>query len=102
NHDTLAGAVYNALCLNMMLRQSDRVTLANMTAFMHGGGIKKPNGVVIVDPQYYTQQLYAEAQMHTPVSTTTIGPGSNVPERGYLPKAANVPDVDVFSALDRT
>jgi alpha-N-arabinofuranosidase len=100
NHDTLAGAVYNALCLNAMLRQSDRVTLANMTAFMHGGGIKKPNGVVIVDPQYYTQQLYAGADLHTPVAVETIGPGADVPARGFLPQVRDVPDVDVFAALD--
>ncbi len=102
NHDTQAGAVYNALCLNAMLRQSDRVTLANMTAFMHGGGIKKPGGVVIVDPQYYTQQLYAAAGMHTPVASVTEGPGSDVPERGFLPAVRDVPDVDVFSALDKS
>ena len=100
NHDTLAGAVYNALCLNAMLRNSDHVTLANMTAFMHGGGIKKPNGVVIVDPQYYTQQLYAGARIHTPVSTEVSGPGADVSARGFLPAVRNVPDVDVFAALD--
>ena len=102
NHDTQAGAVYNALCLNAILRHSDQVTLANMTAFMHGGGIKKPGGAVIVDPQYYTQQLYAAADMHTPVAAETIGPGADVPERGFLPAVRDVPDVDVFSALDRS
>ncbi len=100
NHDTQAGAVYNALCLNTMLRHSDAVTLANMTAFMHGGGIKKPGGVTIVDPQYYTQKLYAEAALHTPVATETVGPGTDVPERGYLPAVRDVPDIDAFSALD--
>ncbi len=102
NHDTVAGAVYNALCLNAMLRQSDRVTLANMTAFMHGGGIKKPNGVVIVDPQYYTQQLYSCANLQTPVATDSVGPGADVSARGYLPAVSDVPDVDLFAALDHT
>ena len=99
NHDTLAGAVYNGLCLNAMLRHSDAVTLANMTAFMHGGGIKKPGGVTIVDPQYYTQQLYAAAGLRTPVATEVVGPGTDVPQRGYLPAIRAVPDVDVFAAL---
>ncbi len=102
NHDTQAGAVYNALCLNAMLRHSDRVTLANMTAFMHGGGIKKPSGVVTVDPQYYTQQLFAGADLHTPVSVETIGPGSDVPQRGFLPAVRDVPDVDTFAALNHS
>jgi alpha-N-arabinofuranosidase len=99
NHDTLSGAIFNALTLNAMLRNSDRVTLANMTALMHGGGIKKWNGVTYVDPQYYTQQLYTLARPHTPVRTITVGPGHDVPARGQLPAVANVPDVDTFAAL---
>ena len=99
NHDVLTGAIFNALTLNAMLRHSDWVTLANMTAFMHGGGIKKPRGVVIVDPQYYTQQLYAGAAPRWPVATNWTGPGQDVPARGYLPAVPNVSDVDVFSAL---
>lgn len=102
NHDTMAGAVYNGLCLNIMLRHSDCITLANMTAFMHGGGIKKPGGRVIVDPQYFTQKLYAEANLQTPVATETTGPGMDVPSRGFLPGVDDVPDVDVFAALDRS
>ena len=99
NHDALAGAIYNALTLNAMLRHSDLVTLANMTAFMHGGGIKKPAGVVIVDPQYWTQQLYAASGIRTPVAVTASGPGQDVPARGFLPAVADVPDVDMFAAL---
>ncbi len=99
NHDTLSGAIFNALMLNAMLRNSDWVTLANMTALLHGGGIKKPRGVVIVDPQYWTQQLYTVSHPHTPVETTTVGPGREVPARGFLPAVANVPDVDVAAAL---
>ncbi|HLJ54656.1 MAG TPA: alpha-L-arabinofuranosidase C-terminal domain-containing protein [Chthonomonadaceae bacterium] len=100
NHDSQAGAVYNALCLNAMLRQSDRVRLANMTAFMHGGGIKKPGGFVTVDPQYYTQQLYAGADLRSPVAAASRGPGADVPQRGIFPAVHDVPDVDVFAALD--
>ena len=99
NHDAQSGAIYNALALNAMLRHSDLITLANMTAFMHGGGIKKPSGVVIVDPQYYTQQLYAASGIRTPVALTTTGPGQDVPARGFLPAVANVPDLDIFAAL---
>ncbi len=99
NHNVLAGAIFNALTLNAFMRHSDWVTLANMTALMHGGGIKKPNGVVIVDPQYYTQQLYAAAQPRWMVQTRWSGPGRDVPGRGFLPGVANVPDVDVAAAL---
>ncbi len=98
NHDSLAGAIYNALALNAMLRNSDWVTLANMTALLHGGGIKKWHGVTYVDPQYYTQQLYTLAHPHTPVATTTTGPGNDVPARVSMPAVSDVPDVDVFAA----
>jgi alpha-L-arabinofuranosidase len=99
NHDSLAGAIFNALTLNAMLRNSDRVTLANMTALLHGGGIKKWNGVTYVDPQYYTQQLYTLAHPHSPVQTVTTGPGRDVPVRGQLPAVENVPDLDAVAAL---
>ena len=99
NHSVAAGALYNALALNTFLRRSDWVTLANMTALLHGGSIKKDRGVVYVDPQYYTSQLYAAARPRTPIAADWTGPGRDVPARGFLPAAADVPDVDVFSAL---
>ena len=99
NHNVVAGAVYNALTLNTYLRHGDWVTLANMTALLHGGGIKKNHGVVYVDPQFYTQQLYALARPYWPTETDWVGPGQDVPQRGFLPAVANVSDVDAFSAL---
>ncbi|HLV81283.1 MAG TPA: alpha-L-arabinofuranosidase C-terminal domain-containing protein [Chthonomonadaceae bacterium] len=99
NPENLCGAVFNALILNALLRHSDRVGLANVTGLMHGGGIKKRRGIVYVDPQYWTQQIYTTAHPHTPVETLTDGPGSDVPARGFLPAVSNVPDVDVFAAL---
>ena len=99
NHDSLAGAIYNALTLNAFLRHSDWVTLANMTAFAHGGGIKKRNGLLYADPQYYTQQIFAQARPQIPLETATDGPGRDVPQRGALPAVPNVPDVDVTAAL---
>ena len=102
NHDTLSGAIYNALALNAMLRNSDWVTLANMTALLHGGGIKKWDGIVYVDPQYYTQQMVALARPQSPVATTTTGPGADVPARHNMPAVVDVPDVDAFAARAQT
>ncbi len=101
NHDTLSGAIFNALQLNAFMRHSDSVTLANMTAFMHGGGIKKPGGVVIVDPQYYAQQMYALSKPFFPVVVSQRGPGSDSPARGGLPEVKDIPDADVFAALTK-
>ena len=99
NHNVTAGAIYNALTLNTYLRNGDWMTLANMTALLHGGGIKKDRGVVYVDPLYYTQQLYTVARPAKPIGTDWAGPGHDVPGRGFLPAVSNVSDVDVFSAL---
>jgi alpha-N-arabinofuranosidase len=99
NHNVLSGAIYSALTLNTFLRHGDWVTLANATALFHGGCIQKDHGVVYVNPQYYTSQLYAAAHPRTPVQTDWTGPGRDVPQRGFLPAATNVSDVDVFSAL---
>jgi len=99
NHDAESGAIFNALTLNAFLRNGDWVTLANMTALLHGGSIKKDHGIVYVDPQYYTQKLYADAAPRFPVKTSWSGPGRDVPPRFGLPAVPNVPDVDVFSAL---
>ena len=99
NHNVTAGAIYNALALNAFLRHSDWVTLANMTALLHGGSIKRSHGLLFVNPAYYTSQLYAAARPQTPVAADWTGPGRDVPARGFLPAAADVPDVDVFSAL---
>lgn len=99
NHNVTAGAIYNALTLNTFLRNGDWVTLANMTALLHGGGIKKSRGVVYVDPLYYTQQLYTLAHPAQPIETDWAGPGHDVPGRGFLPAVSAVSDVDVFSAL---
>ena len=75
NHNVTAGAIYNALALNAFLRNGDWVTLANMTALLHGGSIKKDHGVVYVDPQYYTSQLYAAAHPQTPDRDRLDGAG---------------------------
>lgn len=99
NHNVTAGAIFNALTLNTFLRNSDWVTLANVTALLHGGCIKKDRGVVFVYPQYYTSQLYADAHPHTPIETVSTGPGRDVPRQSFLPAVPDVPDVDVFSAL---
>ena len=99
DHDAESGAVYSALALNTFLRNSDWVTLANATALLHGGCIKKSHGIVYADPQYWTLKLFADAKPTTPVHTVSSGPARDVPARGFLPAVAAVPDVDVFSAL---
>jgi alpha-N-arabinofuranosidase len=101
NHSTFSGAIFNALMLNAMMRHSDLISIANMTGFMHGGCIEKVRGVVYVDPQYYTQQLYAVAKPYYPVAIHIEGPGEDVPARGRLQAVTDVPDVDAFAALTK-
>jgi alpha-N-arabinofuranosidase len=101
NHDVQSGAVYAALYFNAMLRRADVVTLANTTALMHGGGIKRPNAVTYVDPMYHVQRMYGEARPARLVPVRVTGPMYDVPERGILPAVRNVSWVDVVAATDR-
>ena len=55
--------------------------------------------MLYVDPQYYTQRIFAEAAPRVPLETVTNGPGRDIPQRGFLPAVPDVPDVDVTAAL---
>jgi alpha-N-arabinofuranosidase len=101
NHDAESGAVYAALFFHAMFRRGDMVGLSNVTALMHGGGIKRPNSVTYVDPMYYVEKLYAEARPERLIPIAVEGPGYDVPERDFLPAAKAVPYLDVLAGEDR-
>ena len=52
-------AVYAGLFLNMIIRCSQEVAIANTTALLHGGCVHKAGGQVFVDPQYLVLREYA-------------------------------------------
>jgi alpha-N-arabinofuranosidase len=98
NHDMQAGAVYAGLFFNAMFRRADFVGLANVTALMHGGGIKRWNSVVFRDPMYHVEKMYGSARPQRLAPVEVRGPGFDVPERESLPGVSSVPWLDVVAA----
>ena len=92
-------AVFNALTLNTFLRHGDWVTLANVTALFHGGDIAKDRGVPYVMPAVLHRPALRPGRAAHSARDGHDGPGRDVPARGGLPAATDVPDVDTFSAL---
>jgi alpha-N-arabinofuranosidase len=98
SHDSQSGAVYAGLFLNAMLRAADVVAIANTTALMHGGCIRKRHGAVYVMPMVHVMRMYGQAALDRIVPLTVSGPGYDVPRRGLLPAVADVLWVDVVAA----
>jgi len=98
NHDHQSGSVYAGLFLNALLRVADVVEIANVTALMHGGGIKRPGGVVYVDPMWHVQRMYGQARPERLAAVEVAGPCEDVPARGRLPAVSAVPFLDVVAA----
>ena len=98
NHDEQSGAIYAALFYNAMLRAADFVRIGNVTALMHGGGIKRPNQYAYVDPMYYVEKMYGVARPKRLLPVAVEGPGLDVPQRGLLPEVQDVPLLDVIAA----
>ncbi len=57
--ENYSGALYAGVFLNMLLRNAGRIPIANATALLHGGCIRKAAGQVFVDAQYSALQQYA-------------------------------------------
>ncbi len=98
SHDSQAGAVYAALFLNAMLRSAETVAIANATALMHGGCIRKARGAVFAMPMIYAKRMYGQARLEKPLPIAVSGPAYDVPMRGIMPEVRDVPWVDVFAA----
>ncbi len=98
SHDSQSGAVYAALFLHALLRSFDTVAIANATALMHGGCIRKARGAVYVMPMIHAKRMYGQALLDKPSPVTVSGPAYDVPRRGLMPEVTNVPWVDAFAA----
>lgn len=95
-----AGAVYSGCFLNGLIRSGEFVQIANITALLHGGGMKKRRQFVYTDPQYWALKLYADSSAHRAVATSVSGPGYSVPRRDFLPEVKDVPYLDAVACLN--
>lgn len=98
NHNAQSGAVYAGLFLNELMRCGNAVEVANVTALLHGGGIKKSRGEIYLDPMYFVQQMYSRARPRVLVPFASEGPGYRTEARGFLPGVPFTPWVNVCCA----
>ena len=98
--DTFGEAIYAALFLNMMIRNSERIPIANATALVHGGCIHKVAGQCYTDPQYLVMQKYARMIGSRPLNCILDSPRINVETGTDLGKPEeNVPLLDAVACL---
>ncbi len=95
NHDDHSGAVYAGLFFHALMRAAAIVDIANVTALMHGGCIRKHRGVVYVTPMIHVQRMYGQAMPERLLPIEVSGPAYDVPRRRFLPAVRDVPWVDV-------
>ena len=104
--ENFGGCVYAGLFLNMAIRLGRTIALANATALLHGGCIRKAGGRVYLDPQYLVLQRYADLVGALPVRCVIEGDGYGVgpeyevavhPDTGA--PVADVPYIDGIACL---
>ena len=93
-------AVYAGLFLNFLMRNAERVPIANATALLHGGCIRRAAAQVFVDPQYPVLKEYASLIGARPLACQLEGPGYNVSEPSDLgARLTGIPYVDALACL---
>jgi alpha-L-arabinofuranosidase len=100
--DNMAGAVTTAGFLNMLISHADIVPISDMTGNIEFAGIWKKRGRVFGTPASYAFQMYAGADLETPVKTSSDG-GTYDVEQGVtrLPQISGVPYLDIVAALNK-
>ncbi|WP_161557385.1 alpha-L-arabinofuranosidase C-terminal domain-containing protein [Acidisarcina polymorpha] len=100
NYDNMGGALFAAGFLNTMMRNSDAVSIANMTGILEFGGIWKKREQVYASPAYWVLRAYARAKPTTLLKVESTSPTFNI-SKGVtqLPEIIAAPYLDVVAAL---
>jgi alpha-N-arabinofuranosidase len=100
--DNLAGAIITGGFLNMLIDNADVVPVSDMTGIIEFAGIWKKRGKVFGTPAYYVFQLYAGADIDTPVHVASDAAHYDV-HHGVtrLPDIPDVPYLDISAALNK-
>ena len=95
----MGGALFAGGFLNMVMRNSDVVSISDMTGIMEFGGIWKKRGQVYGAPAYWALRTYASAQPHYLLTVHDDSPTYSI-QQGVtrLPDIANTPYLDVAAA----
>lgn len=98
NYDNTGGAVFAGGFLNAMMRNSDVVSIANMTGILEFGGIWKKREQVYASPAYWVLRTYANARPHILLKVDSNSPTYNI-SKGILqlPEIVGAPYLDVVA-----
>lgn len=100
---TLEAAIFNAGLLNMFLRNSDLIRIANFSDLVNGwqgGCIRSNKGDVYVTPSYYVLKLYANSDIQYIVDSKTQSETYDIEAVGHVVNVKDVPYVDVVAGLN--
>jgi alpha-L-arabinofuranosidase len=100
NYSNLGGAVFAGGFLNAMMRNSDVVSIANMTGILEFGGIWKKREQVYASPAYWVLRTYASAKPRTLLKVESTSPTFSI-SKGVtqLPGIKGAPYLDIVAAL---
>ena len=95
----LGGGLFAGGFLNMLMRNSDVVTVSDMTGILEFGGIWKKRGQVYGAPAYWVMRSFASAHPHTLLAVASDSPTYTI-SKGItrLPEIAGVPYLDAVAA----
>lgn len=99
--ENFGGVAYGGCFLNLLIRNAERIPIANTTGFMHGGCVRKEGfGITYYDPQYLVLQEYAAFIGQVPVACHLTGSGFDVTtpaDVGHVER--DLPFIDIAAAL---
>ena len=99
NYDNVGGALFAGGFLNAMLRNSDAVSIADMTGILEFGGIWKKREQVYTSPAYWVLRAYANAKPRILLKVNSSSPTFNISKGvSQMPDIAGVPYLDVVAA----
>lgn len=99
SYNNVGGAVFAGGFLNAMMRNSDAVSIANMTGILEFGGIWKKREQVYASPAYWVMRTYASAKPRSLLNVDSTSPTYSI-SKGVtqLPEIVGVPYLDVVAA----
>ena len=99
NYTNLGGALFAGGFLNMVMRNSDVVSISDMTGILEFGGIWKKRSQVYGAPAYWVLREYASAHPHTLLTVASDSPTYSINHgNSRLPEIPDVPYLDVVAA----
>lgn len=100
-YDNMGGAVATGGFLNMFLRNSDIVPIADMTGIVEFGGIWKKRSRVFGTPAYWVFKMYSTSDVAWAVETESDGETYDVAHgTSRFPSIERVPYLDVVATLN--